>query len=547
MLLALPYHRGDSALALANLRWIEEIGAGKNHDILLVPDNNIDTTEHQAVAKRAFKSVKVNAIQSEKVPWPFSQNHAWKCTVDYIVHFNLGPFFYLESDAIVLCADGFDRLEAEYLSCGEQFMGYLEWAGTDSAHMNGVAFYGDIIKYAPSLLTAPTPQDVKDIGQNHMAFDMAGAREVLHHMHRTDLIQFQYKKETQLIQDESLSWLNPDAVLFHTCKLVEIFDLLRKKISRGLSNGQTTQPGGDGANPSEFAGSRSVKKHPESPGAEEKKPASPTVDVFVKTYPADAMWHEKCKASYDKFCTGFRSFVEVNDDIQPGYLVQQISKLSADKHSDADYFLVNDSDTLFISLITPENFFRNGKSVWFYDDKDAVLAQDKGTAKWFKVMKEAIGQEPKHEFMRRQPFMVPRWLLQSFRAFMEQRHSCDVDSYILSKPEFSEWNVLGFYAYTYHQDRFEWLHNSQSTMVVRQFWSAHHFTPEKRRQQFEEALPEINVILSDSPATKALPAPRMLALSVTKNETTEETRKRLNKERMAKVRAGRGKRKKVAA
>lgn len=32
-------------------------------------------------------------------------------------------------------------------------------------------------------------------------------------------------------------------------------------------------PGGDGASPSEFAGSRSVKKHPESPGAEEQKPA----------------------------------------------------------------------------------------------------------------------------------------------------------------------------------------------------------------------------------------------------------------------------------
>lgn len=49
------------------------------------------------------------------------------------------------------------------------------------------------------------------------------------------------------------------------------------------------QPGVVGSRPAEFAGSRSVKQHPESPGAEEQKPAAksptksePLVELIVK-------------------------------------------------------------------------------------------------------------------------------------------------------------------------------------------------------------------------------------------------------------------------
>ncbi len=121
--------------------------------------------------------------------------------------------------------------------------------------------------------------------------------------------------------------VNPDAVLVHGCKDDSLYDLImggldmanvfRKpapipQSTEGASFGavfnpspsdqrvqklenelaemkemlkaalKKDQPGGAGASPAEFAGSRSVKEHPESPGAEEQKPALKTIDKLVE-------------------------------------------------------------------------------------------------------------------------------------------------------------------------------------------------------------------------------------------------------------------------
>lgn len=218
-------------------------------------------------------------------------------------------------------------------------------------------------------------------------------------------------------------------------------------------------------------------------------------DLFIRTYPGDAAYHEKCLASIDKFCTGFRNTVVVNKtDRSPriGYLQQQVDKLHADTWTDADYVLITDSDTLFKTPVTPETYFRDGKPIWLHTPWDLVIKALPSTAKWKRVMQEFAGVEPEHEFMRRQPFMIPAWLLKDLRQWCVFQHTRALADYVMNSHWFTEYNVLGHHAWRFHHDRFHWIDTSKDELpelTVHQFRTL-------GRNPIEADLEEINRILA---------------------------------------------------
>jgi hypothetical protein len=215
-------------------------------------------------------------------------------------------------------------------------------------------------------------------------------------------------------------------------------------------------------------------------------------DLFIRTYPGDAAYHEKCLASIDKFCTGFRNTVVVNKtDRSPriGYLQQQVDKLHADTCTDADYVLITDSDTLFVKPVTPETYFRDGKPIWLHTPwTPEMLASD--VTVWYEVMRNFSGVAPTSEFMRRQPFMLPAWLLKDLRQWCVFQHTRALADYVMNSGRFSEFNVLGHHAWRFHHNRFHWIDTSKDELpelTVRQFWS---------HDPIEKNLEEINRILA---------------------------------------------------
>jgi len=211
-------------------------------------------------------------------------------------------------------------------------------------------------------------------------------------------------------------------------------------------------------------------------------------DIFIKTHAGDAEYHKYCLASIEKYCTGFRNVVVIEGEHPRGYLHQQIVKLHADDHTDADYVLVTDSDTLFTVPVTPETYFEGDKVKWIHTPwTPEMLASN--TRAWFDVMGQFFGKTPHSEFMRRQPFMLPAWLLRELRLFCFTKHGVSIEDYIWSKGVFSEFNVLGNFAWEFHHDRFHWIDSSKDELpelTTRQFWS--HDPIEKNIEEIERIL-----------------------------------------------------------
>lgn len=213
-----------------------------------------------------------------------------------------------------------------------------------------------------------------------------------------------------------------------------------------------------------------------------------TTDIFIKTCNHDAEYHKYCLESIEKYCSGFRNTVVVEGEHPKGYLQQQVVKLHADEHTDADYILITDSDTLFNQPVTPESFFRDGKIIWMITPYDEAMMASPGTRAWYECMKDFTGVAPLHEKMRRQPFMIPSWLFKEVRQFCWTRFGRTMEQYVMERGVFSEFNCIAHYAWLHHHEKFYWMDSSVECPppVVRQFWS--HDKIEKNIEEIQQIL-----------------------------------------------------------
>jgi hypothetical protein len=207
------------------------------------------------------------------------------------------------------------------------------------------------------------------------------------------------------------------------------------------------------------------------------EPTLPITDIVIKTCLHDQEYHKYCLASIDKFCTGFRNLVVVDDgDKEPyrPYLHQQVIKVEADLITDADFIMTLDSDCLFTRPVNPQTFMVDGKPIWLHTPWTPEMLAHPGTATWKRVMTEFFGVEPPSEMMRRHPFMFPRTVLQTLREYCFQKHRKSLAEYIMGSAAFSEFNVIGFHCWLHHRDLFHWIDTSVDPLpelAVNQMWS----------------------------------------------------------------------------
>lgn len=211
-----------------------------------------------------------------------------------------------------------------------------------------------------------------------------------------------------------------------------------------------------------------------------------TTDILIRSYRGDFGWLAYALKSLHANSSGFRHIHVVvpqgdghllaaltqetvhecpayGDD----YLGQQITKMMSDAYSGADYIMCWDSDTMLVSKMSPLDLIIDGKPIVYYDRYETLQTP------WQPIVAEVLGWVPEFEFMRRHPFVYPRWLFREVREYLENRHGVSLESYIIGRPfrSFSEFNVLGAYAWQFHPDKFTWLNPSGGPTYVRQFRS----------------------------------------------------------------------------
>lgn len=212
-----------------------------------------------------------------------------------------------------------------------------------------------------------------------------------------------------------------------------------------------------------------------------------TTDIFIRSYVNDLCWLTYSLKSINQRAKGFRDIHIVVPQGQAehlkhltlekihecpiygdDYLGQQITKLMADTYTDADFILHIDSDTVFTQDVTPDTFVVDGKPIIYHEPYSKV-----GLEPWYPVVSEVLGWAPENEFMRRFPFVYPRWIYKLLRGYIEEKYSMSFEQYVVNRPyrSFSEFNIIGEYAWKKHHDQFEWRDPLADPTYVRQFRS----------------------------------------------------------------------------
>jgi hypothetical protein len=221
----------------------------------------------------------------------------------------------------------------------------------------------------------------------------------------------------------------------------------------------------------------------------------PTCDILIRSYWRDFGWLAYCLASIEKHCHGFRSTIvvvpssssarlrrlgdslsrvriELCDEYRDDYLGQQVTKLNADALTDADLVCHVDSDCVFVRDVSPLDLLRGGK-VRVLMRPTALLGRHRP---WHRSTEEFLGWSVAYDFMQHPPFTYPRWLYAHVRRHCVAVHGVALADYVASRPPrgFSEFNVLGAFAYERERDRFSWVDTSREDAgepSCRWYWS----------------------------------------------------------------------------
>ena len=164
--------------------------------------------------------------------------------------------------------------------------------------------------------------------------------------------------------------------------------------------------------------------------------------------------------------------MEFCDDYADDYLGQQVSKLHADRFTDADLICHVDSDCIFIRPTTPDDIAPDGIPR-VYTKPVPELPRH---WPWTRPTEAFLGWTPTHDFLQCPPFTFPAWLYREVRDFCSKRKHTGIVEWVLSRPArgFSEFNVLGAYAYALHPESFLWLRAAEigeHERVCHWYWS----------------------------------------------------------------------------
>lgn len=222
-----PFCKNDLSRAEEWLQWCAELGLSK-HTIVLHPAMELKgcPPRVQELARKAFETVLIEPDREGHVGWPQGPNSCFRQAAWYFF-MKKEDWIYMESDCWPTCSGWLDQIASEWeqaKQAGKYFMGDLVPGGNGyGEHMSGNAVWTwRMPEFSAKMMTA-----------ENGAFDIVEPGPIVANMHRTQLIQDVFCFPAGVVPTfpnmESLSIINPKAVLFHRNKDCTLARRLRER------------------------------------------------------------------------------------------------------------------------------------------------------------------------------------------------------------------------------------------------------------------------------------------------------------------------------
>ncbi len=239
------------------------------------------------------------------------------------------------------------------------------------------------------------------------------------------------------------------------------------------------------------------------------------IDIFIKSYSKDFKLLNYCLQSIAKYLTGYNKIILLipNSDLKlfnemviipsgisieiifvdekgNGYLRQQWYKLNAHTYSKADYILFGDSDCIFNFHQNLEDYISDGKPEILFTDYSKVET----AIIWKEPTEIMMGEPVQFEFMRRNCLIYHRSTLENICKWQP-----NLEHIIMLSELFSEFNLMGAYAFKYEKVNYNFINTDDWTFVpakAEQLWShCNKYDGDIHKQEYARALEVINKAL----------------------------------------------------
>lgn len=175
-----------------------------------------------------------------------------------------------------------------------------------------------------------------------------------------------------------------------------------------------------------------------------------------------------------------------------GYLFQQHCKISAHKYTNSEYIMFSDSDCIFDHEINVDDFIADGKPEILYTDYSKV----DGAIIWKKPTEDFMKESVQYEFMRRNNCIYHKSTLESI-----WNYEPNLKYIILNSERFSEFNVLGAYAFKFENDKYNFVNTDNWSYVPPKGvqlwgWAEKDNTNETHAYEYARTLDTINKVFN---------------------------------------------------
>jgi hypothetical protein len=239
---------------------------------------------------------------------------------------------------------------------------------------------------------------------------------------------------------------------------------------------------------------------------------APSIDIVIRSHYRDLRWLVLSLRAIDLFATGHRQVVVVVPRAtlpritalallpQPGvqirtcpdraqdYIGQQITKLYADRYTDADMIVHLDSDQVFVEACDlRERLFDGCRPRMSYDSSDRRPVTDG----WRRCPEIFFGQRIAWDLTIAPPQVLPRQVYPALRTYCRRQHGVSMSNYAQStRPDrFCELALLRGFVLLHEPASYTWVDVRHADLLpeCRTFWSRAE-TPESVAQRLPAAL-----------------------------------------------------------
>ena len=224
--------------------------------------------------------------------------------------------------------------------------------------------------------------------------------------------------------------------------------------------------------------------------------ASPVIDIFLRSYYRDLRWLHLALRSITELVVGYRRIVVVVphstvcrvaletiagnftaevfecEDFADDYIGQQLTKLNADRYTDADFVLLLDSDQLFYAPCDLNTrLFRNSRLLMEFYSRN-LRPQSDG---WRRCPELFFHKDIAVNLAVPLPLAVPRHVFAGIRRICEQLHGMSIVEYAMNRgaDSFSELALFRGHAWVREFDNYSWTDDPHKSLIpeCRTFWS----------------------------------------------------------------------------